>query len=180
MNKLNTLKNCLLIAMPCIKNPEFKQSVIYVYEHTEQGAIGIIINKPAEMTLEGLLGQLDLPILSQEGAIETRLILLGGSVAQKHGFIFYLDKRNEIQLTSSKMVLKAIGEGKGPADFFVTLGYSGWEAGVLEQEILDNKWLLLPVEPRLLFHTPLKDRWRVAASLIGVDFTFLSQELGHS
>ena len=101
-------------------------------------------------------------------------------MAQKHGFVIHLDPKTHIKLTTSKEALKAIGEGKGPEQVIVSLGYSGWEAGELEQEIINNDWILAPADPTILFDIPFKDRWKAAASLVGVDFTFLTREIGHA
>ena len=179
MTKFSTLQDRLLVAMPSMDDPHFSQAVIYVYEHNEHGAMGITINKPMSLTLEGLLEQLDLPIV-KSAQTENNPILLGGPVAQKHGFVIHLDVKTNITLTTSKEVLKAIGEGKGPQQAIVSLGYSGWEAGQLEQEIIDNCWILAPADPQIFFNTPFKDRWKAAASLVGVNFTFLAREIGHA
>lgn len=179
MKKFSTLQNCLLVAMPSMDDPQFIQAVVYIYEHNEHGAMGITINKPMNLTLDDLLEQLNLPTI-QDGHVENNPILLGGPVAQKHGFVIHLDLKTNIKLTTSKEVLKAIGEGKGPEQAIVSLGYAGWEAGELEQEIIDNYWILAPADPKILFNIPFKDRWKAAASLVGVDFTFLAREMGHA
>lgn len=179
MKKFSTLQNRLLVAMPSMDDPEFSQAVVYIYEHNEHGAMGITVNKPMNLTLEDLLVQLKLPIILN-GHAGSNPILLGGPVAQKHGFVIHLDLKTNIKLTTSKEVLRAIGEGKGPDQAIISLGYAGWEAGELEQEIMDSHWILAPADPRILFSIPFKERWKAAASLVGVDFTFLAREIGHA
>lgn len=180
MKTFTTLQYRLLIAMPSISDPYFSQAVIYIYEHDEQGAMGITLNKPTCLTLEGLFKQLDLPITGNFHN-ERNPVLRGGPVAQKHGFVIHRDSTTEqIVLTTSKEVLKSMGEGNGPMQAIVSLGYAGWESGELEQEIINNHWILAPADPRIFFDIPFEDRWRAAASLVGVDFTFLAPNMGHS
>lgn len=180
MDKFTTLQNRLLVAMPSLDDPHFSQAVIYIYEHNTQGAIGITINKPMDLTLEGLLKQLALPI-SKDLYKESSPILLGGPVAQKYGFVIHLDTQTQsnIVLTMSRKILKSIGEGRGPEQAIVSLGCAGWESGELEQELMENRWIVAPANPEIFFGVPFEKRWKAAAFLAGVDFTFLSPNIGH-
>ena len=179
MDKFTTLQNRLLVAMPSLNDPHFSQAVIYIYEHNTQGAIGITINKPMDLTLENLLEQLALPI-TRDLYKESSPILLGGPVAQKYGFVIHLDAETNIVLTMSKKVLKSIGEGRGPEQAIVSLGCAGWESGELEQELMDNYWIVAPADPKIFFDVPFENRWKAAAFLAGVDFTFLSPGTGRA
>ena len=179
MDKFTTLQNRLLVAMPSLNDTHFSQAVIYIYEHNTQGAIGITINKPMDLTLENLLEQLALPI-TRDLYKESSPILLGGPVAQKYGFVIHLDAETNIVLTMSKKVLKSIGEGRGPEQAIVSLGCAGWESGELEQELMDNCWIVAPADPKIFFDVPFENRWKAAAFLAGVDFTFLSPGTGRA
>jgi putative transcriptional regulator len=180
---ITNLANHLLIAMPGLKDPTFSKTVVYIYEYSEEGAIGVVINKPMQqVTLENVIDHLDIAINSQNSLDIP--VLMGGPVGQEHGFILYKDKDEgpdeEICISASQDMLADIACQKGPEVFIVALGYSGWGPGQLDAEIAHNDWLIVPANSALLFDTPIDERWRKSAESIGVDITQLSTHTGHS
>jgi len=187
MTKFPSLKNHFLIAMPGLMDPNFYHSVTFIIEHNEEGAMGMVINQPLEVNLNSLFKHLE--IETSEEFLGDKKIMAGGPVQVERGFIVHspsgdwessLKINNDIAVTTSKDILKAISKGNGPKDVEVILGYAGWAAGQLDQEILDNSWLSVPANPEILFHTPIKQRWKAAAQLIGIDISQLSLDAGHS
>lgn len=193
MDNSNYLKNHLLIAMPRLMDPNFHKSVTYIYEHNEEGALGIVINKPMRLTLGDVMRHLKISI--QDPNIDQYPVLLGGPVAQEQGFIILptqhynfkeepieelLAENDEIVVSSSKSLLQTIAQGSGPQDLIISLGYSGWGAGQLEEEIANNSWLVAPFHLDILFKTPFEKRWHAAAASIGVDLNRLANDAGHA
>lgn len=190
MNGMTSLKNNFLIAMPRMGDPTFHHAVAYVYEHSEEtGALAIIINKPMRITLGDVLQHLSIPIKQQN--VEKYPVLLGGPIAPEQGFIIhrnghFLDEpalatTDEIRISTSRNVLQAIAAGTGPEEVMVSLGYSAWKSGQLEDELLNNIWLVAPADAKILFHTPFEQRWQSAAASIGiVDISRLSSDVGHA
>lgn len=181
------LTNHFLIAMPALDDPNFARTVTYVCAHNEDGAMGIVINRPLEMELGEVLQQLDLE--ASDPAINARPIYAGGPVHRDRGFILHRPSQDfgstmkvtdDIAVSTSRDILVAIARGDGPHDTLIALGYAGWGAGQLEQEMLQNAWLSGPATPDLLFHSPVARRWSDAAALLGVDLTLLSGEVGHA
>lgn len=183
MNEKYNLENRLLVAMPSLKDPHFAHSVVFVCEHTENGAFGIAINIPLHATLGEILKQIDIQAISDE--IIRQPVVMGGPVSQEQGFIIYTDQEDlskgefNITVSSSKEMLQKIADGDGPLHNVVSLGYASWGGGQLEQEIIDNYWLIAPPDPRVIFDLPFVDRWRAAAALVGVDFDRMSTDVGH-
>jgi len=186
MSKFPSLKDHFLIAMPNLMDPNFYQSVTYIIEHDEEGAMGMVINQPMEVKLHELLKHLE--IETTEGFIGDKKIMSGGPVQAERGFIVHRPSGNwessmklnkDIAVTTSKDILTAISKDEGPKDIEVILGYAGWGAGQLDQEILENSWLSVPANPEILFHTPVEKRWKQSAQLIGIDINQLSSEAGH-
>lgn len=163
--------------MPSLIDSNFNKSVIYIYEHGDKGAMGIVVNKPMQLDLGNVLEHLD--IHSKDNNIIKLPVLMGGPVSQEHGFILYQPKKQSIEISASKDMLQAIADGNGPNKFIVTLGYSGWSGGQLEQEIMRNDWLVVPANSKILFSTPIGKRWQGAAKLIGVDIEQISTQTGH-
>ncbi|HYW91442.1 MAG TPA: YqgE/AlgH family protein [Gammaproteobacteria bacterium] len=187
MSASGYLHNQCLIAMPTLADPNFSHSVTCICEHNDQGALGLIINRPSELHLSDIMAQmeLDAPVRAELDA----LLFFGGPVSPERGFVLHpadagwsatLQVSDEISVTSSRDILGALARGEGPADFLIVLGYAGWGPGQLEQEMLDNAWLSLPTDSELLFRTPWERRWEVAAGLLGVDLTRLSGQAGHA
>lgn len=180
------LKNHFLIAMPSLRDINFHQSVTYIYEHNDEGALGIVVNKPMRITLGDVFRQLS--ITTNDPKIEKFPVVLGGPIAQEQGFIIHRTKEfsmdalienDEIAISTSKEVLESIAKGHGN-NIIVSLGYAGWSNGQLETELISNSWLVAPADPKILFDTPFEKRWRAAAALIGVDIDRLGTDVGHA
>jgi putative transcriptional regulator len=181
------LTNHFLIAMPNMVDPYFAKSLTYICEHNEQGALGLVVNRPIEMTLSTLFERLSLPLSSERLSVEP--VYFGGPVQTDRGFVLHqpvgqwqatLSVRDSVGLTTSKDVLEAVGQGGGPSKILVTLGYSGWAAGQLENEIKQNAWLTVEAKNAIIFDTPAEERLPAAMQLLGVDFARLSEEAGHA
>lgn len=187
MGFATSLTNQFLIAMPGLKDPNFSRTVTYVCEHTADGAMGIIINRPMEIRLGSVLDQLDIPSLEPE--VANAPIYLGGPVQTDRGFVIHsgpdafdstLTVTPDIRITTSRDVLEAIASGRGPARRLVALGYAGWTSGQLEEELSANAWLSGPADPEVMFSLPPPARWQAAAQLLGVDLNLLSGDAGHA
>lgn len=187
MSFTTSLTNHFLIAMPGLKDPNFSRTVTYVCEHTEQGAMGIVINRPMDIKLGEVLDQLDIePAVL--GVADTQ-VFLGGPVQTDRGFVIHsgpeefdstLRVASDIHVTTSKDVLEAIAGGEGPARRLVALGYAGWGGGQLEEELSANAWLSGPADADIIFSRPPGERWLAAAQLLGIDLNLLSGEAGHA
>jgi putative transcriptional regulator len=176
-----------LIAMPTMADPRFSQTLTYVCEHNENGALGIVVNKPTEMTLSSLFEQIDVPLADEE--LRRTPVHFGGPVQVDRGFVLHRPLGNwqstlavddNIGLTTSKDVLEAVARGDGPKDVIISLGYAGWSAGQLEDEIAQNAWLTVVADPDVLFETPAAERLPAAMRLLGIDFSRLSGDVGHA
>ena len=170
--------------MPQMLDPSFSGTLTYICEHNEQGAMGIIINRPIELSLAELLSQLELPLKGQEATIYA-----GGPVEQERGFILHNDTReweasmetsSSLKLTSSKDILQAISEDDGPDNFLIALGYAGWSEGQLEQELAENTWLFCPASHDIIFHKKNHEKLPLAMSKMGIDLNQLSGQIGHA
>ncbi|GBL05585.1 YqgE/AlgH family protein [Glaciecola sp. KUL10] len=188
MQQLKTLENQLLIAMPSLTDKYFSRSVTYICEHNENGAMGIVINQPSTMTFNELISQTDETAVVDDNKKST-IVLCGGPVHPDRGFILHssqpgwnssVELTSEIMVTTSKDILSVIGNDKGPDKSIVALGYAGWEAGQLEQEIQENAWLTVPADLDLLFNTPIHNRWQAAVNRLGIDVWQLTQDAGHA
>lgn len=185
------LQHHFLIAMPALQDPLFRRSVVYICEYNEEGAMGLIINKPLEnLKVESVLEKLKIEPEERDPAIRLdKPVLLGGPLAEDRGFILHtppasfsssIRVSDNTVITTSRDVLETLGTAKQPTDVLVALGYSSWEKGQLEQEILDNAWLTAPADQNILFKTPIADRWREAAKLIGIDISTMPGVAGHA
>lgn len=177
-----SLANTFLIAMPSLNDPNFAKAVVYIYEHSDEGSMGFIINKPMQITLGEVLSHLDIEASAAD--TNSHAVLVGGPIGQENGFVIHEDptaptKQPEAMVSSSKEVLRTIAEGNGPEKYIVTLGYSGWQPDQLSFELCHNDWLIAPYDPTILFDTPIEQRWQKAAQLIGVDINHLSGQVGH-
>jgi putative transcriptional regulator len=189
MKSIN-LTDHFLIAMPAMEDPYFSRSLIYIAEHNEQGALGIIVNRPIDMNLATLLEKIDIPLEPSESASLSLLpICFGGPVQTDRGFVLHrpigawqstLTVNENVGLTSSLDVLQAVARDGQPHEIMVTLGYSGWGAGQLEQELAQNAWLTVAADPHILFDTPFEERLPSALERLGIDFTNLSEKAGHA
>jgi len=183
----NPLTNQFLVAMPGLDDPNFSRSVTYICEHNEDGAMGIVVNRPIDMDLGEVFRQLDVSTGDRE--IARQPVYIGGPVLPDRGFIVHrplgewessLQVTPNIAVTTSRDILNAIAHGYGPHDCLFALGYAGWTAGQLEAEMADNAWLSVPADEHVLFELPASARWRAAAELIGIDPALLSGDAGHA
>ena len=181
------LTNQFLIAMPNLKDPNFEKTVTYICAHNEEGAMGIVINRPLTIGLGEILLQME--IKTDIDAAKNKTIYHGGPVHTDRGFILHhsseewdssINVSDDICVTTSKDILEAIATGGGPDEALIALGYSGWAGGQLEQELMDNAWLSGPVDLEIIFNTPDEDCWQSAADHIGVDIEKLSTDIGHA
>ena len=188
------LTNQFLIAMPGMADDTFAGAVVYLCEHTDKGALGLVINKPIDIKLKNLFEKVELTLDREDLAEEP--VFFGGPVQTERGFVLHeplgggdgegghynstLQIPGGLEMTTSKDVLEALAHGAGPKKVLVTLGYSGWGAGQLEDEIGRNGWLTVNAEPGIIFDTPVEQRYERALSLLGIDPRMLSQEAGHA
>jgi putative transcriptional regulator len=187
------LTNQFLIAMPGMGDGTFAGTVIYLCEHTEKGALGLVINKPIDITLKSLFEKVELS-LDRDDMAELP-VYFGGPVQTERGFVLHeplsesgeggpynssLKVEGGLEMTTSKDVLEAISSGNGPKKVLVTLGYSGWGAGQLEEEMSRNGWINVEAEPGIIFDTPVNQRYGKALSLLGIDASMLSSDAGHA
>lgn len=186
MTPEHSLKNQFLIAMPGLSGGYFGDTVTYLCEHNDDGAMGLVINRPANLSLVELLSQLGMDTTAVAPDVP---VMDGGPVSRERGFILHsddvrfdvsLDLGGGLMLTAAREVLEAIAAGAGPADYLVALGYAGWDAGQLEQEMLDNAWLSCPADPDVIFHEPFEHRVVKAAAALGIDFRLMSGQAGHA
>ncbi len=185
------LTNQFLIAMPGMVDDNFAGSVVYLCEHSEKGALGLVINKPIDIKLKNLFEKVDLTLERDDLADEP--VYFGGPVQTERGFVLHekvgsegspynstLEIPGGLEMTTSKDVLEAMSAGGGPKKVLVTLGYSGWGAGQLEDEIGRNGWLTVQADPQIIFDTPAEQRYERAVRLLGIDPRMLSQDAGHA
>jgi putative transcriptional regulator len=176
-----------LIAMPAMADPFFSKSVTYVCEHNNQGAIGIVINRPIDMNLNDLFEQISLE--SEDQSLGQSPVHFGGPVHVDRGFVLHqpvgqwqstLVVNNDTALTTSKDILEASAHGTGPQKMLVTLGYAGWSAGQLEEELAQNAWLTVPAQDSVIFDLPNELKLNAAMGLLGINFASLAEEAGHA
>ncbi len=185
------LTNQVLIAMPGLSGDAVAGSVIYLCEHTDKGALGLVINKPIDIKLKNLFEKVELSLDREDLAEEP--VYFGGPVQTERGFVLHekigseaspynstLEIPGGLEMTTSKDVLEALSAGGGPKRVLVTLGYSGWGAGQLEDEISRNGWINVSAAPEVIFDTPVEQRYERALSLLGIDPAMLSQEAGNA
>ena len=185
------LTNQFLIAMPGVADDNFAGTVVYLCEHSERGALGLVINRPSDITLSKLFEKVDLSLDREDLAAQP--VYVGGPVQTERGFVLHdafevegggytssLKIPGGLEMTTSKDVLEALSHGAGPRRVFVTLGYAGWSAGQLEEELGRNGWITVAAEPALIFDTPVEQRYKRALSLLGIDQGMLSSEAGHA
>lgn len=186
MQKVNLTQH-FLIAMPNMVDPHFARTLTFICEHNEQGALGVVVNRPIDMTLEALLEQINIPLGSD--AFKLVPIHFGGPVQVDRGFVLHtplgewqstLAVGSDIGLTTSKDILEAVARGEGPRQILVTLGYAGWAPGQLEHELSQNAWLTVQAKPEVIFDMPSEERLPAAMNLLGVDYASLSEQAGHA
>ena len=184
------LTNQFLIAMPGMVDETFTGAVVYLCEHSEKGALGLMINKPVDIRLRNLFEKVDLTL--EGGDLAEQPVYYGGPVQTERGFVLHereeggpsynstLSVPGGLEMTTSKDVLEALAAGQGPRRVLVTLGYSGWATGQLEEELSRNGWLNVDAAPEIIFDTPVEQRYQRALALLGIDPRMLSQEAGHA
>ena len=181
------LTDHFLIAMPAMEDPYFAKSLVYIAEHNDQGALGVIVNRPIDMDLATLFKKIDVPF---ESAALARLpVFFGGPVQTDRGFVLHrplgswqstLVVNQEVGLTTSRDILLSVGQAGQPSDMVITLGYSGWGAGQLEHELAQNAWLTVPANSRILFELPYEEKLASALELLGIDLANLAGQAGHA
>jgi len=186
MIEMTNLTNHFLIAMPTLGDPNFFRTVTYMCQHNDEGALGIIINRPTDMTLSDILQQMK--IEADDDTTRNLPIYYGGPVQSDRGFVIHepvgdwnssFQVTESVALTTSRDILEAIAAGEGPKKILIALGYAGWGEGQLEREIVENAWLNAPVKTEILFDIPANQRWKSAAEEMGVDLDLLSSQAGH-
>lgn len=185
-SNISSLQNHFLIAMPRMEDPNFNASITYLCQHNEEGAMGIILNRPSNILLGDIFEQLDFDSNSKNSDND---VFQGGPVQLERGFVLHNDSvdwdstfpiTQDIRLTTSKDILNALAQDQGPKQFFIALGYAGWGAGQLEQEIAENTWLTCQASPEILFNTPTKDKYTKALATLGINAGQLSSQAGHA
>jgi len=184
------LANHFLIAMPSIQDPVFGGAVVYVCEHNDKGVLGVVINKPTDMTMETLFDRVDLKLAEGLRAnVVDEPIMFGGPVQDDRGFVLHspggrysssLTVTADVSFTTSIDVLEAVANGGGPARMLVSIGYAGWSPGQLEEEISRNGWLTVDADAHVLFDLPIEERYHAAIKLLGIDPVMLATEAGHA
>lgn len=184
------LTDHFLIAMPAMEDPYFSKSLIYIAEHNDHGALGIIVNRPIDMNLAALMEKIDVPLEPSESAhLSNQPVFFGGPVQTDRGFVLHrpigewqstLAVNQEIGLTSSRDVLQSVASKGQPHEMMVTLGYSGWGAGQIENELAQNAWLTVPANPHILFELPFEERLPSAMEILGIDLANLAGKAGHA
>jgi putative transcriptional regulator len=190
------LTNHFLIAMPGLEDALFSKSVVYVCEHNERGALGLVINKPSDIKMAMLFDKVDLPLMRSD--LTNSPVFQGGPVQVERGFVLHEpifaeeDKPDEslyastmtipggLEMTTSKDVLEAISSGAGPRRVLVSLGYSAWGQGQLETELGENSWLTVDADQSVIFDTPAEDRYDKALALLGLQAWMISTQMGHA
>lgn len=181
------LNGHFLVAMPNLSDASFAQSVTYVCEHNEEGALGVIINRPSDINLGDMFEQLN--VEPSDADLNNGVVFHGGPVNPERGFVLHkqpgewdasLSVADDMVLTSSRDVLEAIAAGTGPAEFLVALGYAGWTPGQLEQELANNAWLTAPGNTQIIFDVPVAQRWEAAMAVLGIASDRLSHQAGHA
>lgn len=185
---MQSLQNYLLIASPSMDDPYFARTVTYICEHNEHGAMGLIINQPVGMKLKELVKQVD----DKAEVIDEKaqdIILAGGPVSQDRGFILHssqpgwassLTMTSELMVTTSKDIISSLGNKEAPEKSLIMLGYAGWTAGQLEEEIQTNSWLMVEADSDILFDTPIHKKWETAVQRLGIDVWQLGPDVGHA
>lgn len=187
MQETGAFTNHFLIAMPNLRDPNFARTVTLICEHSSQGAMGIVINRVTDLRLSDILQQMN---IEENNSHQLNLpVYLGGPVQNNRGFVLHepldhwestLNITDSLGVSTSRDILVALAENRGPQRCLLALGYAGWAAGQLEHEISENTWLSGPADNQILFDTPVEARWGAAVKHLGVDLATLSNEAGHA
>lgn len=186
--KENNLHNFMLISMPQMEDENFVRSLVYICEHSENGAMGLVINRANNIAFTDILPQLN---ISDRNVTDTeQIIFTGGPVQPEHGFVLHTPLHNKewaasirvsegLCLTTSSDVIDDIAHSAGPEHSLIALGYSGWGPGQLEQELADNAWLCCPFDADIVFNMAPEDRFQAATDSLGIDINLISTKIGH-
>lgn len=181
------LTHHFLIAMPAMQEGVFAGTLTYICEHNENGALGIVVNRPLSLTLGEMFDQINITL--NQPRFAKMPVYFGGPVQTERGFVLHdtpgnwestLRINDKLALTTSKDILEAMGEGRGPHNVIVTLGYAGWDQGQLEHEMSENIWLTVPASEHILFELQPEERLGAAMALLGVDYSSLVEGAGHA
>lgn len=181
------LTHHFLIAMPALQEGYFAGTLTYICEHDENGALGIVVNRPISLTLGEMLNQISIPLHHPE--LEKTPVYFGGPVQTERGFVLHdtpgdwqstLRINDRLSLTTSRDILEAVGRGEGPRHLLITLGYAGWDQGQLEHEMSENAWLTVPASEHILFDLPPEERLPASMALLGVSYASLAEQAGHA
>jgi len=187
MSSSSSLTAHFLIAMPAMDDPNFAQGVTLLCQHNDEGAMGLMINRVSEFSLGEVLEQMQ--IVTESKQLADIPVLIGGPVQPDRGFVLHDDPRewsstlrfgNGLAVTTSRDILEAMAKGEGPKNAVITLGYAGWTAGQLEEEIVANAWLTVEADQAILFHTPITDRWQAAAKSLGINLAQVTDYSGRA
>jgi len=182
-----SLQNYFLVAMPSLNDSVFERSIIYICEHNEKGAMGIMLNVPLDLDVCQLLTQMKMENASF--SLSGKSVFSGGPVSSDRGFVLHtpmdgfhasLSLTDELMMTTSLDILSTLGTSAEPKQYMIALGYAGWEKGQLEEEIRENTWLTVPASPDIIFDIPYEDRWLAASKSLGIDIWQLSPQAGHA
>ncbi|UTA48226.1 YqgE/AlgH family protein [Simiduia sp. 21SJ11W-1] len=184
---VGSLKGQFLVSMPSLRDPHFNHSITLICDHSDDGAMGLVLNHPlGELTLGDIFEQMDLTAAPSAAQLP---VFAGGPVQQERGFVVHpsdqrwestIDVSPSVALTASRDILESMAAGTGPHNAIVALGYAGWDGGQLEDEIANNAWITLQADSDLLFNTPAEQRWAAAAKLLGFDLNLISSSAGHA
>ncbi len=187
MVESSSLSDQFLIAMPALDDPNFSKTVTYLCDHNEEGAMGLVINRPLDLDIRELFSHLQITNIQQDtGYIP---IYQGGPVQTDRGFVLHREigeweasivVNDDIAITMSQDIITSIAEGTGPKDFLIALGYAGWGAGQLEDELAANAWLNGPADSSIIFDTPIEQRWTASAHHLGIELENISSDIGHA
>ena len=180
------LRNYFLIAMPGVRDPLFSRSITYICDHGKEGAMGIVLNQPLGITMTDVFTQLSIEF---DEIIGKKPVLAGGPVNIQRGFVLHRDEgswdstlrvTSEICLTASRDIVAAMADHSGPKSAQFALGYAGWTAGQLENEIINNSWLIMEADSSIIFDIPVEERWAAATRQVGIDISLISPYTGHA
>lgn len=187
MSEASSLTNHFLIALPTLQDPNFSRTVTYICEHTNEGTMGIIVNRPSALQLTDILHHMGIEETPDTPA--DMRIFIGGPVQEDRGFLLHSPAKrwdstlvitDDLAVTTSQDLVKALAKNEGPDNILFALGYAGWGPGQLEQELQQDAWIFGPASDEILFHTPVEQRWEAAAKLAGVDVNLISNIGGHA
>ena len=187
MSQTASLRNHFLVALPTLADPNFARSVTYLCEHSEEGAMGLVVNRPSPLTLGDIFEHMEIEV--GPGTPVEQPVFMGGPVQNDRGFLLHKPPRrwdstlvvtDELAVTTSRDILQAMARGEGPDQVLVALGYAGWGPGQLESELAEDAWLVTPASSEIIFDLPPEQRWEAAAALAGVDLNLITSTAGHA